>query len=128
MAKEELFAHPLGAKLFTALGGIPVKRGSASARAATKAIETALRDGEPAAIFPEGTRSHGPTVAHCSTARSYLAVKLGCPIVPVAIAGSEEILASGKKLPRLHRVSMRVGTPISPPADARRASGPTSWH
>ncbi len=118
MAKEELFSNSLGAKLFTALGGIPVKRGSASARSATKAIEAALRDGEPAAVFPEGTRAHGPTVAPLFDGASYLAVKLGCPIVPVAIAGSEEILASGKKLPRLHKVSMRVGAPIVPPADA----------
>src|SRR6478609_2108738 len=28
MAKEELFEHPLGNKLFTALGAIPVTRGS----------------------------------------------------------------------------------------------------
>jgi len=28
------------------------------------------------------------------------------------------ILASGKKVPRLHKVSVRVGAPIHPPADA----------
>ncbi len=118
MAKEELFKHPIGAKLFVALGGIPVTRGSASARAATKAVQQALESGEPAAVFPEGTRSHGPTIAPLFDGTAYLAVKLGCPIVPVAIGGSEAILASGKKLPKLHRVSVKVGPPIMPPADA----------
>lgn len=118
MAKEELFKNPIGAKLFLALGGIPVKRGSASARSATKAVQAALESGEPAAVFPEGTRSHGPTIAPLFDGAAYLAVKLGCPIVPVGIGGSEEILASGKKLPKLHRVSVKVGAPIMPAPDA----------
>ena len=118
MAKEELFKHPLGAKLFLALGGIPVTRGSASARSATKAVQRALESGEPAAVFPEGTRAHGLTITPLFDGAAYLAVKLGCPIVPVAIGGSEAILASGKKLPKLHRVSVRVGAPIYPPEDA----------
>lgn len=118
MAKEELFENSLGRRLFTALGGIPVKRGSASARSATKAVQVALAAGEPAAVFPEGTRSHGAAIAPLFDGTAYLAVKLGVPIVPVGIGGSEEILASGKKLPKLHRVSVRVGAPIMPPPDA----------
>jgi 1-acyl-sn-glycerol-3-phosphate acyltransferase len=118
MAKEELFANPVGGKLFTALGGIPVKRGSASARSAMKAIQAALEAGEPAAVFPEGTRRHGPDIGELFDGTAYLAVKLKLPIVPVGIGGSEEILASGKKLPRLHKVSVKVGAPIVPPADA----------
>jgi 1-acyl-sn-glycerol-3-phosphate acyltransferase len=118
MAKEELFAHSFGKKLFTALGGIPVKRGSASARSAMKAVQVALEAGEAAAVFPEGTRDHGPTIGELFDGTAYLSVRLGVPIVPVGIGGSEEILASGKKMPRLHRVSVRVGAPIYPPADA----------
>ena len=118
MAKEELFANSFGNKLFTALGGIPVTRGSASARTAMKEVQAALEAGEPAAVFPEGTRDHGPTISPLFDGTAYLAVKLGVPIVPVGIGGSEEILASGKKMPRLHKVSVRVGAPIHPPADA----------
>jgi len=118
MAKEELFADAFGARLFTALGGIPVKRGSASARSAMKAIQSALEAGEPAAVFPEGTREHGPTISPLFDGAAYLAVKLGVPIVPVGIGGSEEILASGKKLPKLHKVAVKVGAPIFPRVDA----------
>ncbi len=70
------------------------------------------------ALFPEGTRRHGSAVADLFDGTAYLAVKLGVPIVPVGIGGSEEILASGKKLPRLKKVALVVGPPIEPPPGA----------
>ena len=121
MAKEELFANSFGAKLFTALGGIPVTRGSASARTAMKEVQAALEAGEPAAVFPEGTRDHGPTISPLFDGTAYLAVKLGVPIVPVGIGGSEHILPKGKLLPRIHRVAVSVGEPLDPPVLEGRA-------
>lgn len=118
MAKQEMFKHPLGARFLTALGGVPVERGSPNARAALKATQAALKAGEPVAMFPEGTRRHGREVADLFDGTAYLAVKLGVPILPLGIGGSEEILASGKKIPRLRRVAVVVGEPIAPPSDA----------
>jgi 1-acyl-sn-glycerol-3-phosphate acyltransferase len=123
MAKEELFANEYTSKFFHALGGIPVKRGSASARSAMKAVEAALKAGEPACVFPEGTRSSGPAIAPLFDGTAYLATKLQVPIVPVGVGGSEEILASGKKLPKLHKVAVRVGAPIYPIAESTRHRG-----
>lgn len=118
MAKQELFGKPWAAKLFTALGGVPVERGSATARSALKAIRATLEAGEPAALFPEGTRRSGPEIAELFDGTAYLAVKLGIPVVPVGIGGSEAILASGKKIPKLHKVAIVVGEPILPPEGA----------
>jgi 1-acyl-sn-glycerol-3-phosphate acyltransferase len=118
MAKQELYSNGALAWVFTKLGGIPVARGSATARSAIKAVQAALEAGEPAAVFPEGTREHGSEVAELFDGAAYLSVKLGLPILPVAIAGSEEILASGKVLPRIHKVVVVVGDPIDPPPDA----------
>lgn len=118
MAKQELFRNDVGAKLFLALGGVPVERGSPNARAALKATQAALEAGEPVALFPEGTRRRGREVSDLFDGTAYLAVKLGVPIVPIGIGGSEEILASGTKLPRLRRVAVVVGSPITPPAGA----------
>jgi 1-acyl-sn-glycerol-3-phosphate acyltransferase len=114
MAKQELFEKPFLAWLFTALGGFSVERGSAD-RAALRAAQQALEDGEPVAIFPEGTRQHGREVVDLFDGGAYLASRLGVPIVPVGIGGSEQILASGKTLPRLHKVAIVVGDPIQPP-------------
>ena len=115
LAKEELFRNPLLNWLFTKLGAVKVERGTAD-RGALRVLEAALREGSPVALFPEGTRASGPDIAPLFDGAAYLAVKLGVPIVPVGVGGSEHILAKGKILPRLHRVAVVVGTPIDPPA------------
>jgi 1-acyl-sn-glycerol-3-phosphate acyltransferase len=120
LAKEELFANRFFAWLFTALGAIQVERGAAD-RGALRALEGALRQGDPVALFPEGTRGSGPELGPLFDGAAYLAVKLGLPIVPVGIGGSEEILPKGAKLPSFHRVAVVVGDPILPPATDGRA-------
>jgi len=115
LAKEELFSSSFGNTLFTALGAVRVERGTAD-RAALRALEAALAEGSPVAVFPEGTRGSGPRVRPLFDGAAYLAVKLGVPIVPVGVGGSEEILPKGKRFPRIRRVAVVVGSPIEPPA------------
>ncbi|MFM7270154.1 MAG: lysophospholipid acyltransferase family protein [Actinomycetes bacterium] len=114
MAKEELFAKPGLARLLTSLGGFPVSRGSAD-RAALRTAQEIIDSGEPTALFPEGTRLSGREVGTLFDGAAYLAAKTGVPIVPVGIGGSEQILASGRVLPRLRRVAVVIGPPIAPP-------------
>ncbi len=115
MAKKELFSTRIGGWLFSALGGIPVDR-EATDRAALRVSQQALEAGEPLAIFPEGTRASGPELARLFDGAAYLAGRLDIPIVPVGVGGSEKILASGKVIPRIHKVVVVVGAPIVPPA------------
>jgi 1-acyl-sn-glycerol-3-phosphate acyltransferase len=116
MAKQELFEKPFLAWLFTVLGGFAVERGSAD-RAALRAAQEALEDGEPVAIFPEGTRRHGRDIVGLFDGGAYLATRLGVPIVPVGI-GAEQIPAGGT-LPRPHRPHRRRRS--DPSASRRRA-------
>ena len=60
------------------------------------AFQEALREGEPLGIFPEGTRYTGRVLGELFDGAAYLALKLGVPIIPVGIGGSEEILADGQ--------------------------------
>ena len=120
LAKEELFAKPFLNWLFTKLGAVKVERGTAD-RGALRALESALREGSPVALFPEGPRGSGPQIGPLFDGATYLALKLGVPIVPVGVGGSEQILAKGKILPRLHRVAVVVGKPIEPPKLEGRA-------
>ena len=115
MAKKELFGSRTGRAVFRILGAIPVDRDAAD-RAALRACQEALQAGEPVGVFPEGTRNAGPTLGALHDGVAYLALKLGVPIVPVGIGGSEEIMASGKLLPRLRKVAVVVGPPIEVPA------------
>lgn len=116
LAKKEIFEKRWMAKVFLALGGIPVDRGEAD-RKALRACSAALESGEPVAVFPEGTRHHGPEIKELFDGAAWLAAKARVPIVPVGIGGSEEILSKGKIVPRIHRVAMVVGDPIPPPDD-----------
>jgi len=113
LAKEELLAHSLGRWFFGNLGAVPVARGTAD-RGALRVLEGVLRDGDPVALFPEGTRIEGPTVAPLFDGAAYLAVKLGVPIVPVGVGGTEHILPKGRALPKIHKVVVVVGEPIMP--------------
>ncbi len=124
LAKDDLFESAIGARFFDALGAVKVERGTAD-RAAMRVLEDVLASGEPVAIFPEGTRHAGPEIAELFAGAAFLAVKLGVPIVPVGIGGSEHILPKGKVFPRIHRVAVSVGHPIPPPVlegRARRAT------
>jgi 1-acyl-sn-glycerol-3-phosphate acyltransferase len=123
LAKRELFASQVGAALFRRLGAIPVERGTTD-RASLRACDAVLVDGDPLAVFPEGTRRHGPELGELFHGAAYLALRRGVPIVPVGVGGSEEILPSGQAVPRPHRVVVVVGETIvpDPAASARRRS------
>lgn len=113
MAKREIFTTRIGRGLLSALGAIEVDRG-ATAFGALRASKAALESGEPLAIFPEGTRRSGPVIEDLSEGCAYLALKLGVPMVPVGIGGSEDILPPGRVIPRARRVAVVIGAPIEP--------------
>jgi 1-acyl-sn-glycerol-3-phosphate acyltransferase len=112
MGKQELWANPAVSWLLTTLGGFPVDRGAGSG--AVKAALSVIDGGEPVVVFPEGTRRHGGTIDDLQEGAAYLAVKRGVPLLPVGIAGTEEILAPGKAIPRLKKVAVVIGPPIHP--------------
>lgn len=58
MGKEELFRNPVLNWYFRAIGGFPVKRGSAD-MVAIKQCVNHIKDGDVMVIFPEGTRNQG---------------------------------------------------------------------
>jgi 1-acyl-sn-glycerol-3-phosphate acyltransferase len=111
MAKREIWKSKLLGRAAAALGAFPVDRGGAD-RAALRTAGECLAAGDPRVIFPEGTRRAGLIVEDLHDGAAYLAARHGVPIVPVGIAGSEEILAKGAKLPKLKRVLVVIGEPL----------------
>jgi 1-acyl-sn-glycerol-3-phosphate acyltransferase len=114
MGKEELWRHRLSARLFSSLGGIPVRRGTPD-REALRAAEDALRAGEPVVLYPEGTRQSGPVVQPLFEGAVFVAARVGVPVVPVGIGGSEWAMPKGARGIRPVRVVAVVGEPIGPP-------------
>jgi 1-acyl-sn-glycerol-3-phosphate acyltransferase len=121
MGKAEVWKYEWLAPLLFALGGFPVDRTGVD-RAALRAAQAALEGGEPLGMFPEGTRRNGPVIEELHHGVAFLAARLGVPVVPVGIGGSETILARGRKVPRLNKVVVIVGEPIHPPVREPGAS------
>ncbi|MEO1056997.1 MAG: lysophospholipid acyltransferase family protein [Actinomycetota bacterium] len=101
---------------FPALGMIPIDRaGGDKSQAALDTAESVLRRGELFGIFPEGTRSRDGLLHKGRTGAARLAMKIGCPIYPVGVVGTDEIQPPEAKLPKLFgtcRIS--VGRPVKP--------------
>jgi 1-acyl-sn-glycerol-3-phosphate acyltransferase len=116
MGKASLFRLPVAGTFFRSLGGFAVARDGTDRKALRDAMGM-LRNGDVLLLYPEGTRQNGPKIQTLQPGAAYLALRAGVPIVPVGIAGTEEILRSHRiKLPRFGRVVMVVGEPIVIPA------------
>jgi 1-acyl-sn-glycerol-3-phosphate acyltransferase len=118
MGKDSLWAHRASARFLSALGGFPVRRGSADRDALRRCIEV-IEGGEPLVLFPEGTRQSGPLVRELYEGAAYVALRTGVPIVPVGIGGSERAMPKGSRGIRPAHVAIVVGEPIAAPTAGR---------
>jgi 1-acyl-sn-glycerol-3-phosphate acyltransferase len=115
MGKAPLFRVPVLGWLFRVLGGFPVER-DGSDRGPLRDSLRILDDGEPLAVYPEGTRQHGETIAPLQPGAAYLAIKAQVPLVPVALHGTERPWRGPHRLPRFGGPGVvLVGDPIVPP-------------
>jgi len=114
MSKSELWERGIVAWALPRLWSFPVERGEAD-RTAIQTATTLLKNGELVGIFPEGTRagvdgSRGE--AHGGV--SFIAMRAGVPIVPVAFVGTERVWPRGQRFPRLAPVTIAYGMPLVP--------------
>jgi 1-acyl-sn-glycerol-3-phosphate acyltransferase len=115
--------------LFPAMGMIPIDRsGGDKSQTALDAAEAVLRRGELFAIYPEGTRSRDGNLYKGRTGAARLATKLGCPLFPVGIVGTDSIQPIGAKLPKLRReCTITIGRPLWPERYAGRGPEHQAW-
>ena len=115
--------------LFPALGMIPIDRsGGGKSNAAMDAAEKVLRRGELFGIYPEGTRSRDGMLYKGHTGAARLALKVGCPIIPVGIIGTREIQPPDTFFPKTGlECTLRFGRPIEMSRYADRADDHLIW-
>jgi len=97
LVKSELYSGPW-AKVLEFARQIPIRRGTPDRTALRQALDV-LAGGGVLGVFPEGTRGEGrlESVQH---GIGYLALRAGCPVVPVVCTGTADALPKGKLLPR----------------------------
>lgn len=129
LAKAELFDTGWKARALTALGTIPVHRGTAQATDALDEAVNSLAHGEVVALFPEGTIPQGGQLAPFKTGAARMAMTAGVPVIPVALVGTDQIIASnlrniGSRLLRSalrqQPVAVTLGAPIHLTGSAQR--------
>jgi 1-acyl-sn-glycerol-3-phosphate acyltransferase len=101
MAWEALFRVPWMGDFIRRNGVFPVDDLIADV-GAYRAAARHLREGRPVAVFPEAGRSlPGGRMLPFLAGPFRLAVRFGCPVLPVTVNGSGRIFPRGPLLPRL---------------------------
>src|SRR3954452_23548672 len=102
--------------MFSALGALPVER--ETHRAAQEALDTALavlKDGEGFGIYPEGTRSRDGKLARGRPGWTCLPPPAVSPVCRVPAMAPERVPPGGPRRPRLHRLPVPLGEPLTFP-------------
>jgi len=126
LAKESLFRIPVVGYIISAVGQIPVARGTVDARKALDQAVAAVEAGKCVLIYPEGTTTKEPDLwpmrGKTGVARLWLATR--APVVPVAMWGPERLFD-----PRTRRLRPVPRTPVTvvagPPLDLSRWTAAT---
>lgn len=99
---------------FSISGQIPMDRsGGRASQNSLAAGEQALQEGNLLGIYPEGTRSPDGRLYRGKLGVAKLALRSQVPVIPIALIGTDKVQPIGKNIPRVRRVGMIIGTPIT---------------
>ena len=119
VAKQEVMSYPCIGGILKKLGNFSFVRESREARLKqADALEEALVRGESILIFAEGTFTPAPGLRPFQLGAFKSAVASGCPVLPIALRGTREVLPDTAVLARHGgRVTLTVCPPIYPSGD-----------
>lgn len=126
MAKEELFHSALFGAFIRRLNAFPVRRGQVDYAGIRQCLQR-LEQGEVLLMFPEGTRRDGSGLGQPEEGIGLLAVRSGCPVVPVHVQGTDKVLPRGRWIPRRHPVTVHFGGPLWLTREHARREGRGSY-
>src|SRR3984885_2387667 len=96
LAKKEVFRIPILNKALRQAKLIPVDR--ADKEAAAESVDIAvkyLKEGLSFCVYPEGTRSRDGHLLPFKRGTFVMAIRAGVPVVPVSLAGTQELMRKG---------------------------------
>jgi long-chain acyl-CoA synthetase len=113
LGTTDYFGGPVTSKIAKFIQVIPVDM-DARLYGALQLSAYVLRKGRVLGVFPEGGRARDGNIKEFKKGVGIIARELNIPIVPAAIAGTYEMLATGKRFPRPAKVTVTFGKPIHP--------------
>lgn len=117
LGKIEVFRIPVVGSIVRAADQIPVYRETGQAADAYRAAVEAIADGKCIAIYPEGTLTREPGLwpMRGKTGAARIALETGCPVIPIAQWGAQEVLPPYGHRPSLaarHTMQVTAGKPV----------------
>jgi len=110
MAKTQLFRFRIFGYLLRGLGAFPVHRGQLDRKALRQAT-LLLSNGSAIVMFPEGMRSKNRQLQPASAGAALIACRCHVPLLPVGIAGTEQIRGIAWLL-RRPEITVNIGRPF----------------
>lgn len=116
LAKKELTAIPIFGILLKQAGHIIVDRQAVGKRnEVLTQTKVRLEDGFWVQFYPEGTRSAEGGLGRFKTGAFRLSIDTGANVLPVAISGARSILPKKSGKLKTGKITVRIGSLISPP-------------
>ena len=113
IAKQQLRQIPVFGYALARAGNVFVDRtGSDSDKSKLKDSVRAVRERVSIVFFAEGTRSKDGKLAAFKKGAAVLAIEAGVPLVPAALAGTHDILPSGKIAIQARPAALVIGEPL----------------
>jgi 1-acyl-sn-glycerol-3-phosphate acyltransferase len=114
VAKKELLRTPIVRTIIRKVGHLTVDRVDLSQSVAdAERVTATLRGGTPLLVFPEGTFVGRPGLLPFRLGAFKAAIETGCPVVPVTIHGTRDVLPADTWLPHRGAIEVRIGVPIA---------------
>jgi fatty-acyl-CoA synthase len=115
VAKRELVTTPLIATVIRKVGHLTVERAHLSRSVADAGrVTSVLRTGASLLFFPEGTFLGQAELLPFRLGAFKAAVDARCPVIPIALRGTREILPAYERLLRPRPITISIGSPIRP--------------
>jgi 1-acyl-sn-glycerol-3-phosphate acyltransferase len=127
LGKRGLFANPIAAHFFNAVGVRPMTPTGVDLQALRWGVDI-LRHDQPMGIFPEGTRSLGGGMIRGKPGVAYIAAKSQAPILPVGITGTENVQEYWRMPFPMCRIKVNIGEPFTLPVMEGKLSRPIFEH
>ena len=110
---EKLFRVPFGGRYAALSGDLPIsRRDPQKAGQYLVAILNKIKDNKSVLFFPEGTRSRDGSLGEFKKGIGMLALQSNVPVIPVALAGSFNIIPRGSLVIHPRFVKIKFGQPM----------------